>query len=71
MGQKIAFGLMLANQMFPPALGILWLYWFKTWVSGCGVFCFLPRVFDAFQLWVLFQTTSICLGKDIIFFIGV
>ncbi|MFT4699005.1 MAG: GPH family glycoside/pentoside/hexuronide:cation symporter [Flavobacteriaceae bacterium] len=52
MGQKIAFGLgMLANQMFPAALGIFMVvliqdYGFPTWMWG--ILFFLPRIFDAF-----------------------
>lgn len=51
MGQKIAFGLgMLANQMFPAALGIFMVVLvqnlgFPTWMWG--VLFFLPRVFDS------------------------
>ncbi len=51
MGQKIAFGLgMLANQMFPAALGIFMVVLvqdlgFPTWMWG--ILFFLPRVFDA------------------------
>ena len=51
MGQKIAFGLgMLANQMFPAALGIFMVVLvqdlgFPAWMWG--VLFFLPRVFDA------------------------
>ena len=50
-GQKIAFGLgMLANQMFPAALGIFMVvlvqdYAFPTWMWG--ILFFLPRVFDS------------------------
>lgn len=50
-GQKIAFGLgMLANQMFPAALGIFMVVLvqnlgFPTWMWG--VLFFLPRVFDS------------------------
>ena len=52
MGQKIAFGLgMLANQMFPAALGIFMVVLvqnlhFPPWMWG--VLFFLPRIFDAF-----------------------
>jgi len=52
MGKKVAFGLgMLANQMFPAALGIFMVvliqdYGFPTWMWG--VLFFLPRIFDAF-----------------------
>ena len=52
MGQKIAFGLgMLANQMFPAALGIFMVVLvqdlkFPGWMWG--ILFFLPRVFDAF-----------------------
>jgi len=52
MGQKIAFGLgMLANQMFPAALGIFMVVLvqdlgFPAWMWG--IIFFLPRVFDAF-----------------------
>jgi len=52
MGQKIAFGLgMLANQMFPAALGIFMVVLVEnlgmpTWMWG--ILFFLPRVFDAF-----------------------
>ncbi len=52
MGQKIAFGLgMLANQMFPAALGIFMVVLvqdlgFPAWMWG--ILFFLPRVFDAF-----------------------
>jgi len=52
MGQKIAFGLgMLANQMFPAALGIFMVVLvqdlgFPGWMWG--VLFFLPRIFDAF-----------------------
>ncbi|TDD95590.1 MFS transporter [Flavobacterium cellulosilyticum] len=52
MGQKIAFGLgMLANQMFPAALGIFMVVLvqnlgFPAWMWG--VLFFLPRIFDAF-----------------------
>ena len=51
MGQKIAFGLgMLANQMFPAALGIFMVVLvqdldFPTWMWG--VLFFLPRIFDS------------------------
>lgn len=51
-GQKVAFGLgMLANQMFPAALGIFMVVLvqdlgFPGWMWG--VLFFLPRVFDAF-----------------------
>ncbi|AOW16024.1 glycosyl hydrolase [Polaribacter vadi] len=51
MGQKIAFGLgMLANQMFPAALGIFMVvliqnYEFPTWMWG--ILFFLPRIFDS------------------------
>ena len=51
MGQKIAFGLgMLANQMFPAALGIFMVvliqdYGVPTWMWG--ILFFLPRVFDS------------------------
>ena len=51
MGQKIAFGLgMLANQMFPAALGIFMVVLvqdlkFPGWMWG--VLFFLPRVFDS------------------------
>ncbi|OUR97608.1 glycosyl hydrolase [Flavobacteriales bacterium 33_180_T64] len=50
-GKKIAFGLgMLANQMFPAALGIFMVVLvqdlgFPTWMWG--VLFFLPRVFDS------------------------
>ncbi len=50
-GQKIAFGFgMLANQMFPAALGIFMVVLiqdlgFPTWMWG--VLFFLPRVFDS------------------------
>jgi GPH family glycoside/pentoside/hexuronide:cation symporter len=53
MGQKIAFGLgMLANQMFPAALGIFMVVLvqnlgFPAWMWG--ILFFLPRVFDAFS----------------------
>ncbi len=52
MGQKIAFGLgMLANQMFPAALGIFMVVLVEnlgmpTWMWG--ILFFLPRIFDAF-----------------------
>ena len=52
MGQKIAFGLgMLANQMFPAALGIFMVVLVEnlgmpTWMWG--MLFFLPRIFDAF-----------------------
>jgi GPH family glycoside/pentoside/hexuronide:cation symporter len=52
MNQKIAFGLgMLANQMFPAALGIFMVVLvqdlkFPAWMWG--ILFFLPRVFDAF-----------------------
>ena len=52
MGQKIAFGLgMLANQMFPAALGIFMVVLVEnlgmpSWMWG--ILFFLPRVFDAF-----------------------
>ena len=52
MGQKIAFGLgMLANQMFPAALGIFMVVLVEnlgmpSWMWG--VLFFLPRIFDAF-----------------------
>lgn len=52
MNQKIAFGLgMLANQMFPAALGIFMVVLvqdlgFPAWMWG--VLFFLPRIFDAF-----------------------
>ena len=51
-GQKIAFGLgMLANQMFPAALGIFMVVLvqdlkFPAWMWG--ILFFLPRIFDAF-----------------------
>ena len=51
MVQKVAFGLgMLANQMFPAALGIFMVVLvqnlgFPTWMWG--ILFFLPRVFDA------------------------
>lgn len=51
-GQKVAFGLgMLANQMFPAALGIFMVVLvqnlgFPTWMWG--LLFFLPRIFDAF-----------------------
>lgn len=51
MGQKIAFGLgMLANQMFPAALGIFMVVLvqdlgFPGWMWG--VIYFLPRIFDS------------------------
>lgn len=51
MGQKIAFGLgMLANQMFPAALGIFMVVLvqdlgFPPWMWG--ILFFLPRVFDS------------------------
>lgn len=50
-GQKVAFGLgMLANQMFPAALGIFMVVLvqnlgFPTWMWG--VLFFVPRVFDS------------------------
>ena len=52
MGQKIAFGLgMLANQMFPAALGIFMVVLVEnlkmpTWMWG--MLFFLPRILDAF-----------------------
>lgn len=52
MGQKIAFGAgMLANQMFPAALGIFMVVLvqdlgFPAWMWG--ILFFLPRIFDAF-----------------------
>lgn len=52
MGQKIAFGIgMLANQMFPAALGIFMVVLiqdlgFPGWMWG--VLFFLPRIFDCF-----------------------
>ena len=52
MSQKIAFGLgMLANQMFPAALGIFMVVLVEnlgmpTWMWG--ILFFLPRIFDAF-----------------------
>jgi GPH family glycoside/pentoside/hexuronide:cation symporter len=52
MGQKIAFGLgMLANQMFPAALGIFMVVLvqdlgFPAWMWG--ILFFVPRIFDAF-----------------------
>ena len=51
-GQKVAFGLgMLANQMFPAALGIFMVVLVEnlgmpSWMWG--ILFFLPRVFDAF-----------------------
>lgn len=51
MGQKVAFGLgMLANQMFPAALGIFMVVLvqnlgFPTWMWG--ILFFLPRIFDS------------------------
>ncbi|EPR71207.1 putative sugar transporter [Winogradskyella psychrotolerans RS-3] len=51
MGKKIAFGLgMLANQMFPAALGIFMVVLvkdlgFPTWMWG--ILYFLPRIFDS------------------------
>lgn len=50
-GQKVAFGLgMLANQMFPAALGIFMVVLvqdmgFPTWMWG--ILFFLPRAYDA------------------------
>ncbi|WP_438962267.1 MFS transporter [Nonlabens sp.] len=50
-GQKVAFGMgMLANQMFPAALGIFMVVLvqnlgFPTWMWG--ILFFLPRVFDS------------------------
>lgn len=52
MGEKIAFGFgMLANQMFPAALGIFMVVLvqnlgFPTWMWG--TLFFFPRIFDAF-----------------------
>ncbi len=52
MKQKIAFGMgMLANQMFPAALGIFMVVLvqdlgFPSWMWG--ILFFLPRIFDAF-----------------------
>lgn len=52
MNQKIAFGMgMLANQMFPAALGIFMVVLvqdlgFPSWMWG--ILFFLPRIFDAF-----------------------
>ncbi len=52
-GQKVAFGLgMLANQMFPAALGIFMVVLvqdlgFPGWMWG--LIYFLPRIFDAFS----------------------
>jgi GPH family glycoside/pentoside/hexuronide:cation symporter len=52
LGQKIAFGLgMLANQMFPAALGIFMVVLvedlkFPAWMWG--MLFFFPRIFDAF-----------------------
>ena len=52
MGQKIAFGFgMLANQMFPAALGIFMVVLiqdlgFPGWMWS--VIYFFPRIFDAF-----------------------
>jgi hypothetical protein len=52
MGQKIAFGLgMLANQMFPAALGIFMVVLVEnlgmpSWMWG--VLFFVPRIVDAF-----------------------
>jgi len=52
MSQKIAFGLgMLANQMFPAALGIFMVVLVEnlkmpTWMWG--MLFFLPRILDAF-----------------------
>lgn len=52
-GQKIAFGIgMLANQMFPAALGIFMVVLiqdlkFPAWMYA--ILFFLPRVFDAFS----------------------
>ena len=49
--QKVAFGLgMLANQMFPAALGIFMVVLvqdmgFPTWMWG--ILFFLPRAYDA------------------------
>lgn len=51
MGQKVAFGIgMLANQMFPAALGVFMI----VLVQGLGfkpllwgLLCFIPRIFDA------------------------
>lgn len=51
-GQKVAFGLgMLANQMFPAALGIFMVVLVQnlgmpSWMWG--ILFFLPRIFDAF-----------------------
>ena len=51
MGQKVAFGLgMLANQMFPAALGIFMVVLiqnlgFPTWMYS--ILFFLPRIFDS------------------------
>ena len=52
MGQKIAFGIgMLANQMFPAALGIFMVVLVEnlgmpSWMWG--VLFFVPRIVDAF-----------------------
>lgn len=52
MGQKIAFGLgMLANQMFPAALGIFMVVLIQDYgltTLMWGILFFLPRLFDSF-----------------------
>ena len=68
MGQKIAFGLgMLANQMFPAALGIFMVVLvedlkFPAWMWG--MLFFLPRIFDAFvdpiMGFITDNTRSVC-----------
>jgi GPH family glycoside/pentoside/hexuronide:cation symporter len=51
-GQKIAFGLgMLANQMFPAAMGIFMVVLIQDYglsTSLWGILFFLPRLFDSF-----------------------
>ena len=52
MGQKIAFGLgMLANQMFPAAMGIFMVVLIQDYGLSTlmwGILFFLPRLFDSF-----------------------
>jgi GPH family glycoside/pentoside/hexuronide:cation symporter len=71
MGQKIAFGLgMLANQMFPAALGIFMVVLiqdlgFPTWMWG--ILFFLPRVFDSITDPVMGCISDLTLVTSILF----
>jgi hypothetical protein len=69
MGQKIAFGLgMLANQMFPAALGIFMVVLVEnlgmpSWMWGCFLFQELSMLF-LIQLWDLFQIIQNRFGEE-------